>query len=53
MTRDLMTIDPNADISELMPIFKSGRVAIVHDKQSFHGIITQIDLINYLRKELP
>ena len=53
MTRDLVTIEPDADVSELMPIFKSGRVAIVHDKDAFYGIITQIDLINYLRKELP
>jgi cystathionine beta-synthase len=53
MTRDLMTIDPGADVGDLIPIFRSGRVAIVSDKDAFYGIITQIDLINYLRKELP
>ena len=53
MTRTPETLTPDADVSELFPIFKNGRVAIVVENELFHGIITQIDLINYLRKQLP
>ena len=53
MTRDLVTIKPDASINDLIPIFKNGHVAIVLDDDAFYGIITQIDLINYLRKQLP
>lgn len=53
MTSELVTIAPDANINDLMPIFKNGHVAIVMDDDAFYGIITQIDLINYLRKRLP
>ncbi|MEM8834843.1 MAG: pyridoxal-phosphate dependent enzyme [Planctomycetota bacterium] len=53
MTRRLETIRPSADVKELMPIFRADRVAIVVDKEGvFHGLITKIDLINYLRAGL-
>jgi len=35
-----------------VPIFRADRVAIVADEHAFYGIITKIDLINYLRKQL-
>jgi cystathionine beta-synthase len=53
MTRDLVTISPDAQVDELIPILRSGRVAIVLEDKTFFGIITQIDLINYLRNQLP
>ena len=53
MTRDLVTISPDAKVDELLPILRSGRVAIVLEDDTFFGIITQIDLINYLRNQLP
>ena len=40
-------------VDELLPILRSGRVAIVLEGDTFFGIITQIDLINYLRNQLP
>ncbi len=53
MTRRLETIPPGADVSELLPIFRADRVAIVVGSDgSFHGLITKIDLINYLRRQL-
>ena len=39
------------DIEELLPVFSSDRVAIVMDGSEFLGIITKIDLINYLRRQ--
>jgi cystathionine beta-synthase len=43
---------PSAKVSDLIPIFRADRVAIVADDTAFYGIITKIDLISYLRKQL-
>ena len=53
MTSKLETVRPNATINDLLPIFRADRVAIVADETAFYGLITKIDLINYLRKQLP
>ena len=53
MTRRLETIDPDQPIEHLLPIFRADRVAIVRDKQGkYYGLITKIDMINYLRRQL-
>lgn len=51
MTTRLVTITPDADVRDLIPIFESDRVAIVMDHDQYLGLITRIDLINYLRKK--
>jgi len=53
MTSRLETIKPTASINDLIPIFRADRVAIVADHDHFYGIVTKIDLINYLRKRMP
>ena len=53
MTSRLETIKPTASINDLLPIFRADRVAIVADKEHFYGLVTKIDLINYLRKRMP
>lgn len=53
MTRRLETIKPTASVNDLLPIFRADRVAIVADDNNYYGLITRIDLINYLRKQLP
>jgi cystathionine beta-synthase len=56
MTRRLETIAPDAPVSALMPIFRADRVAIVVDRGGeagkYYGLITKIDMINYLRSQL-
>jgi len=53
MTSKLETIRPTASVNDLMPIFRADRVAIVVDDDGkFHGLITRIDLINHLRRQL-
>lgn len=51
MTRNVETIDPGAPVSDLPPIFDAGRVAVVSDAKGFHGLITRIDVLNYLRRQ--
>ena len=50
MTTRLETIEASADIRDLLPIFDHGHVAIVKQGDQFHGLITRIDLLNYLRR---
>jgi cystathionine beta-synthase len=43
-------IDCTAPLAELMPVFDQGKVAIVRSGKDFCGLITRIDLLNYLRR---
>jgi len=52
MVKDLQTIDVKASVDELPPIFSQGHVAIVTEGETFHGLITRVDLLNYLRRRL-
>lgn len=53
MTRRLETISPDASVNDLVPVFRADRVAIVMDAEQYYGLITKMDLINFLRKQLP
>ncbi len=50
MVTDLEVVPPSADIDSILHLFKEDKVAIVADDDTFYGLITQIDLINHLRK---
>jgi cystathionine beta-synthase len=52
MTKDLKTIKYTESIGALVDILNSGLVVIVEDENNlFQGLITKIDLINYLRNK--
>jgi cystathionine beta-synthase len=50
MESHLVTVPPSASIAQLIEIFKRGLVAIVVDGEEFLGLITRIDLLNWLRR---
>ena len=50
MESHLVTVPPSASVEELMDTFKRGMVAIVVDGEEFLGLITRIDLLNWLRR---
>jgi len=50
MESHLVTVPPDAPVAQLMEIFKRGLVAIVVDRDEFLGLITRIDLLNWLRR---
>jgi len=52
MASHLVTVPADAPISQLMEIFKRGMVAIVVHGNEFQGLITRIDLLNWLRRRL-
>ncbi|MBC7880030.1 MAG: cystathionine beta-synthase [Anaerolineae bacterium] len=51
MTARIETLKADASIDALLPIFDQGYVAIIMDGESFLGLITRIDLLNYLRRQ--
>jgi cystathionine beta-synthase len=50
MVSKLQVLDVKSPIGNLMPVFDAGHVAIVMDGKKFLGLITRIDLLNYLRR---
>ena len=52
MVRDVETIAPDAPISALLPVFQRDHVAVVADQGHFIGLITRIDFLNHLRKQM-
>jgi cystathionine beta-synthase len=52
MAKNLVTVQVQQSLEDLPPIFEHGMVAIVMDKDEFLGLITPIDLLQYLRKRI-
>ncbi len=50
MTTRLETLTPDASVDALLPVFEQGKVPIVVQDGRFQGLITRIDLLNYLRR---
>lgn len=50
MTAKLDTLQASDALDKLLPVFERDQVAIVLDGKEFLGLITRIDLINYLRR---
>jgi cystathionine beta-synthase len=50
MASHLVTVPVDATVAQLMEIFKRGMVAIVMHGQQFEGLVTRIDLLNWLRR---
>jgi cystathionine beta-synthase len=51
MVTELASVDVKEPIEALMPIFNKDFVAIVKDASRFLGLITRVDLLNYLRRK--
>ena len=52
MISKLQMLDVKSPIEVLLPVFDAGHVAIVMDGDKFLGLITRIDLLNYLRRRV-
>lgn len=50
MVSELESVQVGEPIDALLPIFNRDRVAIVLDGDTFLGLITRVDLLNYLRR---
>jgi cystathionine beta-synthase len=52
MTEKLQTVSPAAKPEDLLPMFDQGHVAVVKDGEKFFGLVTKIDLLKHLRKQM-
>lgn len=52
MAKNLVTVPVDAPLADMLSIFERGMVAIVMEGTSFLGLITPIDLLQYLRKRV-
>ena len=52
MVSKLDRLDVKSPIEALLPVFDRGQVAIVMEGEKFLGLITRIDLLNYLRRRV-
>ncbi len=52
MMSQLHKLQMTETIEALLPVFERGHVAIVMDGERFLGLITRIDLLNYLRRRV-
>jgi len=52
MTHRLETLQPTESLKTVRQVLDSGKVAIVLNKTQFVGLITRIDLLNYLRRKI-
>jgi cystathionine beta-synthase len=52
MTRNLVTVEPNASVDSLSPLFDRGLVVILLVDGKFDGLITRMDVLNHLRRRL-
>lgn len=50
MTSDLEVLGPKDSLASLVAILKKGYAAIIMDKEQFYGMVTKIDLLNYLKR---
>ncbi|GGA66695.1 cystathionine beta-synthase [Arenimonas soli] len=53
MVTQLTLLQVTEPMESLLPVFDRGQVAIVVDGKKFLGLITRIDLLNYLRRRVP
>lgn len=50
MTRKIETLPCTARIDDVLKVLDRGLVAVVADELGFHGLITRVDALNYLRQ---
>jgi cystathionine beta-synthase len=53
MSTNLRTVTPSAPVAEVVEMIDAGLVPIVVDGDAFLGLVTPIDLVNHLRRQLP
>lgn len=50
MSSTPITIRPDESLNTVYSLLKSGKVALVADEEQFYGVITKMDLVDYLAK---
>ncbi|MBF0594120.1 MAG: pyridoxal-phosphate dependent enzyme [Candidatus Omnitrophica bacterium] len=51
MATDPEVLSPREDLKSLVAVLKKGYTAIIQDEDKFYGVVTRIDLLNYLKRK--
>ena len=51
MAPDPEVLSPREDLKSLVAVLKKGYTAIIQDENKFYGVVTRIDLLNYLKRK--
>lgn len=51
MTDKLEMLDMRSPVDSLLPVFERGQVPIIMDGERFLGLVTRIDMLNWLRRK--
>ena len=52
MTQNLVTVQPSTSLEEMTAILGKGLAGLLYVDAKFYGLITKVDLLNHLRREL-
>jgi cystathionine beta-synthase len=52
MSTRLVTVAPSVPVKDLLPLLAQGLVPIVLEGDAFVGLVTRMDVVNYLRRRL-
>jgi cystathionine beta-synthase len=52
MTPKIKTVPPSMALDDLPPLFEQGYVALVADAKGYYGLVTKVDLLNHLRRQM-
>jgi len=52
MTQNLVTVQPSASVEEMTAILGKGLTGLLYCEGKFYGLITRVDLLNHLRREM-
>jgi len=52
MTHNLVTVQTSARLEEITAILAKGMAGLLYHEGKFYGLITKVDLLNHLRREL-
>ena len=52
MTHNLVTVQPSTSLEEMTVILGKGLAGLLYCEGKFYGLITRVDLLNHLRREL-
>ena len=53
MTTRLQTLPPDSSLEAVLKVLDAGLVALIATLDTFYGLITRTDVLNYLRRRLP
>jgi len=52
MSTRLETVSSSTPLTDLLPVFDHDRVPLIVDGGQYHGLVTRIDLLNFLRRKM-